>query len=253
MSCSAIMFSLFLTSPCPQGGGAEVNEALSNAIANPQRPAQDVARDSGRKPDKVLSFFEVQPGMTVFEMFAGGGYYTEILDSLVGENGKVIAHNNQAYMSFVGEAHQQRHADGRLANTETVITEVNDLEFEDHSLDAALMVLTWHDFLFADVDTGWHAIDTSLLLDKLCNAMKPGAVLGLVDHVAKTGGNPAEIAKDLHRVDPQQVRDSFAGSCFALDAEAEFLRNKNDDHTLSVFDESIRGKTDRFVYKFTRK
>jgi len=247
------MFSLFLTSPCPQGGGAEVNEAIANAIASPQRPAQDVARDTGRKPDKVLSFFEVKPGMTVFEMFAGSGYYTEILDSLVGEDGKVIAHNNDAYMSFVGEAHQERHAGGRLANTGTVITEVNDLEFGENSLDAALLVLTWHDFLFADVDRGWQAINTRLLLDKLCVAMKPGAVLGLVDHVANPGGDPAEVAKGLHRVDPQQVKNSFADTCFALDAEARFLRNKDDDHTLSVFDESIRGKTDRFVYKFVRK
>lgn len=252
MSCSAIMFSLFLTSPCPQGGGGDIGEAVANAIANPQRPPQDVTRDSARKPDKVLSFFEVQPGMKVFEMFAGGGYYTEILDSLVGDAGKVVAHNNQAYMSFVGEAHQQRHADGRLANTETVLAEVNDLEFEDDSLDAALLVLTWHDFLFADVDQGWQAIDTNLLLDKLCTAMKPGGVLGLVDHAANPGGDPAEVAKGLHRVDPQQVKDSFAGSCFTLDAEAKFLRNEDDDHTLSVFDKSIRGKTDRFVFRFIR-
>ena len=253
MSCSAIMFSLFLTSPCPQGGGAEINEAVSNAIANPQRPARDVARDTDRKPDKVLSFFEIKPGMTVFEMFAGSGYYTEILDSLVGEDGKVVAHNNDAYMSFVGEAHQDRHADGRLANTETILSEANDLDFKDNSLDAALLVLTWHDFLFADVDNGWPAIDANLLLGKLCAAMKPGAVLGLVDHVANPGGDPAEVAKGLHRVDPQQVRDSFADTCFTLDAEAKFLRNEADDHRLSVFDKSIRGKTDRFVYKFVRK
>lgn len=253
MSCSAIMFSLFLTSPCPEGGGVEVNEAVTNAIANPLRPAEDVARDTGRKPDEVLSFFEIKPGMTVFEMFAGSGYYTEILDSVVGENGEVIAHNNQAYMSFVGEAHQKRHAGGRLAQTETILAEANDLEFEDKSLDAALLVLTWHDFLFADEEQGWPAIDTRLLQDKLCAAMKPGAVLGLVDHVANPSGDPAEVAKTLHRVDPQQVKDSFAGSCFALTAEAKFLRNKEDDHTLSVFDPSIRGKTDRFVYRFIRK
>lgn len=253
MSCSAIMFSLFLTSPCPQGGGADVNEVVTNAIANPQRPAEDVARDAGRKPDKVLSFFEIKPGMTVFEMFAGGGYYTELLDSLVGEDGKVIAHNNQAYMSFIGDAHQKRHADGRLANTEPILSEADDLVFANNSLDAAMLVLTWHDFLFADDDQGWQAIDEDLLLDKLCTAMKPGGVLGLIDHVANPGGDPAAVAQGLHRVDPQLVRDSFAHSCFTLEAESHVLRNEDDDHTLSVFDKSIRGKTDRFVYKFVRK
>ena len=169
------------------------------------------------------------------------------------KDGKVIAHNNKAYMSFVGDAHQKRHADGRLANTKVAISEADDLEFAANSLDAAMLVLTWHDFLFADADNGWPAIDEDLLLDKLCTAMKPGAVLGLVDHAANPGGDPAEVAQGLHRVDPQLVRNSFANSCFTLEAEGKFLRNKEDDHTLSVFDKSIRGKTDRFIYKFVRE
>ncbi len=115
MSCSAIMFSLFLTSPCPQGGSAEVNEAMAVQSPTHKGPAEDVARDADRKPSEVLSFFEIKPGMTVFDMFSGSGYYTGILDTLVGEEGKVIAHNNQAYMSFIGDAYQQRHANGRLA------------------------------------------------------------------------------------------------------------------------------------------
>ncbi len=214
MSCSAIMFSLFLTSPCPQGGGTDVNEAVASAIANPQRPAEDIVRDTDRKPAEVLSFFEIKPGMTVFEMFSGSGYYTELLDSLVGKDGKVIAHNNKAYMSFVGDAHQKRHADGRLANTKVVISEAADLEFAANSLDAAMLVLTWHDFLFADADNGWPAIDEDLLLDKLCTAMKPGAVLGLVDHAANPGGDPAEVAQGLHRVDPQLVKEQLCRLVF---------------------------------------
>jgi predicted methyltransferase len=247
------MFSLFLTSPCPEGGGLDASQAVTDALSSPERPAEDVARDANRKPDEVLSFFDIEPGMTVFDMFSGGGYYTEILDGIVGKNGRVIAHNNQAYLGYIGETFEKRHADGRLARTETVISEVDELEFETNSLDAALLVLTWHDFLFADPDNGWPAIDRSLLLDKLCTAMKPGAVLGLVDHAANPGGEAADIAKTLHRVDPQLVKSDFARSCFTLEAEAEFLQNADDDHTLSVFDPAIRGKTDRFVYRFIKE
>jgi predicted methyltransferase len=82
--------------------------------------------------------------------------------------------------------------------------------------------------------------------------MKPGAVLGLIDHVATGGGDAAEVAESLHRIDPQVVKDTFAQSCFTLKAEAEFLANSNDDHSLSVFDKSLMGKTDRFVFKFIR-
>lgn len=253
MKCSAIMFSLFLTSPCPEGGGLNLDAAVADAVTNPQRPAEDVLRDAGRKPAELLSFFNITPGMTVFELFSGGGYYTELLDTLVGADGKVIAHNNRAYLGYVGDAFEKRRADGGLAHTETVTSEVDDLEFAANSLDATLMVLTWHDSLFADQDNGWPSIDQAQLLDKLCEAMKPGAVLGLVDHAAKPGGDAPQLARTLHRVDPTLVRNSFARSCFTLEAEADFLHNSDDDHTLSVFDPAIRGKTDRFVYKFVRK
>ena len=252
MSCSTVMFSLFLVSPCTQGGSADVNEAVAAAVSNPQRPIEDLAKDANRKPAQVLSFFNIKPGMTVLDLFSGGGYYTEMLNSVVGEDGKVIAHTNEAYNPFSGEIYQKRYVDGRLTQTETIITEADDLKLEENSLDAVMLVLTWHDFLYADEEGGWHAINQTLLLDKLCTAVKPGGVLGLIDHVANSGGDPSKVAKNLHRVDPQVVRDTIASSCFTLEAEAEFLANSYDDHTLAVFDKSIRGKTDRFVFKFVR-
>jgi len=253
MSCSAVMFSLFLLSPCGDSGGTDIGDAVGKAVSNLQRPAEDIARDADRKPAQVLSFFNIKPGMTVLDLFSGSGYYTELLSSVVGQNGRVIAHTNAAYIPFSGEIYKTRYLDGRLANTVTIVTEADDIELKDNSLDAAIMVLTWHDFTYADPENGWQAIDEYLLLDKLCRAMKPGAVLGLIDHVANPGGDTAEVAENLHRIDPQVVRDSFASSCFTLDADAEFLRNAGDDHTLPVFDPSIRGKTDRFVFRFVRK
>lgn len=252
MSCPALMFSLFLFSPCENSGGNGVSDAVAAAVSNPLRPAVDIASDAQRKPEQVLTFFNIKPGMTVLDLFSGGGYYTELLNSIVAEKGKVIAHTNEAYIPFAGEIYTIRYRDGRLANTQTIVTEADDLELADNSLDATIMVLTWHDFMFADPANGWLAIDEKLLLDKLCRAMKPGAVLGLIDHVANGGGDTAEVAKTLHRIDPQSVRDSFANSCFRLDAEAGFLRNDEDDHKLPVFDPAVRGKTDQFVFRFIR-
>jgi len=252
MSCTSIMFSLFLLSPCGQGGSDGISEAVAAAVSNPQRPAEDIAADANRKPGEVLSFFDIKPGMTVLDLFSGGGYYTEMLNAIVGENGKVIAHTNEAYIPFSGEIYQKRYVDGRLAQTETIIVEADDLVLEENSLDATILVLTWHDFLFADAESGWQAINEDLLLEKLCTAMKPGAVLGLIDHVANRGGDPSQVAKTLHRVDPQVVRDAFANSCFTLEAETEFLRNNDDDHTLAVFDKTVRGQSDRFVFRFVK-
>ena len=242
---------LFLT-PCANALEAGINPAVAAAVVNPNRPAEDVIKDTNRKPDKVLSFLGIQPGMTVLDLFSGGGYYTEILNYLVGPEGTVIAHTNEAYIPFSGESYQRRYTDGRLAQAEPIIAEAGDLEFKNNTLDAVMMALTWHDFLYADPENGWASIDEDLLLQKLCKAMKPGAVLGLIDHIAKPGGDPAEVGQTLHRVDPQVVRDDFNGSCFTLVAEADFLRNPNDDHTLSMADPTVRGNTDRLVFKFVR-
>jgi predicted methyltransferase len=175
-----------------------------------------------------------------------------MLNSVVGKDGKVIAHTNEAYIPFSGDIYQRRFLDNRLAQTTTVIAEADDLQLDENSLDAVMLVLTWHDFVYADPENGWQAIDEDLLLEKLCRAMKPGSVLGLIDHVAESGGDTEEVAKTLHRIDPQVVRDRFADSCFSLDAEAAFLRNKKDDHTLPVFDPAVRGQSDRFVFRFVR-
>jgi len=245
------MFSLFLVAPCGQGGG-DISEAVTTAVSNPQRPGEDIAKDTSRKPARVLSFFNIKPGMTVLDLFSGGGYYTEMLNSLVGEDGKVIAHTNVAYIPFSGEIYKTRYLDHRLSRTTTIIAEADDLKLENNSLDAVMLVLTWHDFLYSDEEGGWHAINEALLIDKLCTAMKPGAVLGLIDHAANSDGEPAQVAQNLHRIHPQVVRDAFAQSCFTLEAEAGFLANRDDDHTLAVFDKTIRGKTDRFVFRFVR-
>jgi predicted methyltransferase len=252
MSCSTVLFSLFLISPCGESGGGYIDKAVADAVSDPNRFTQDVASDASRKPARVLSFFDIKEGMTVLDLFSGGGYYTEMLNSLVGESGHVIAHTNEAYIPFSGEIYQQRYADSRLANTEVIVAEADDLVLEENSLDAAMLVLTWHDFLYSNQEHGWNAIDEDLLVKKLCKAMKPGAVLGLIDHVANSGGNTIEVAEKLYRIDPQVVRDFFSESCFSLEAEAGFQANSEDDHSLSVFDKTMRGKSDRFVFKFVR-
>jgi hypothetical protein len=54
MSCSTVMFSLFLVSPCTQGVSVDVNETVAAAVSNPQRPAEEIVKDTVRKPARVL-------------------------------------------------------------------------------------------------------------------------------------------------------------------------------------------------------
>ncbi len=245
------MLSLFLLSPCESP--ASGLEAVKAAVANPSRPETDVQRDADRKLSEALSFLGIDAGMRVLDVFAGGGYYTEILDSLVGEEGRVLSHNNNAYLNFVGPQLEQRFADGRLKNSEQVIAGADELTLEDDSLDGALMILAYHDFFYGSEQYGWKDADETVFLESLCKAMKPGAVLGVADHVADSGGDVTNVALTLHRVDPQRVISDMTGACFDLEAESNLLRNTTDDQSTPAINPDMRGKTDRFLYKFVRR
>ena len=64
-------------------------DAIDEALKHPQRREEDFDRDARSKPKEVLGFFGVKPGMTVVDLFAGSGYYTEIISRIVGPRGKV--------------------------------------------------------------------------------------------------------------------------------------------------------------------
>jgi predicted methyltransferase len=89
-------------------------------------------------------------------------------------------------------------------------------------------------------------------LKTLYAAMKPGAVVGVVDHAAKAGSDPRASVEAMHRIDPAVVKADFKRAGFVLVGESDMLRNPADDHSIGVFDKRIRGKTDRFVLKFKK-
>ena len=76
-------------------------------------------------------------------------------------------------------------------------------------------------------------------------ALKPGGVLGVIDHVGVDG----QDNKALHRMLPQQARDALTKAGFTIEAESNMLANPADDHTTMVFDPAIRGKTDQFMIR----
>ena len=221
------------------------------AVDSPGRTDEDRTSDAGRQPAAVLEFFGIQPGDTVLEMWAGGGYYTEILAHIVGENGKVVAHANTPILNFAGEAHEKRHADNRLPNTEILMAENNELVLEDDSFDAATIILNYHDLYWTSEQYGWDKIDIPAFNAELFKAIKPGGILGIVDHQAASG-SPGETGNTLHRIDSAIVIAELTAAGFVLDGESDVLRNADDDHSKSVFDPEIRGKTDRFVLRFRK-
>jgi len=188
----------------------------------------------------------------VLDFNAATGWYTEILARVVGPNGRVIAHNHPgARTTLPAEAFESRYGKNRLPNVEQIFVRHNDLHLPAGSVDVVLMSMVYHDTYWQRDGVDWGPIDRQALLGSLREALKPGGVVGVVDHYAAAGRDPFESVQALHRIDPDVVRRDFAAAGFVLDGESDVLRTPTDDYSLSVFDAAVVGRTDRFVLKFT--
>jgi len=224
---------------------------IESAVQNPRRRAADRDRDRLRKPADVLRFFGIRPGMTVLDLFSGGGYYTELLSFVVGDEGRVVAHNNTPYLNFSGKELNRRLAGDRLSNVERLIVENDDFSLPPNTFDAAVMILAYHDVYFVDKSMGWSRIDAPEMLAEIYRSLKPGGILGVIDHAAEPGA-PPETGGTLHRIDPALLEADLTAAGFVLEERADILRSGTDDRSRPVFDDDLRGRTDRFVMRFRR-
>lgn len=237
----------------PAATGAADVAAIDTAFANPARFPGDRDQDEQRKSKDVLVFLGARPGMHVVDYFSAGGYNTELLSLVVGPQGQVIAYNNAPYLNFSGKQPEERYGNNRLPNVVQLTAPPEEAPFEPNSLDAALFVMSYHDLHWRAKDDSWPQTDPAAALAKLAPALKPGAVVVVVDHAANPGGDPGAVADSLHRIDPDLIKRDFEAAGLVFESEANFLRNPADDHTKPVFDDAIKGKTDRVVMRFTKK
>jgi predicted methyltransferase len=220
-------------------------DAVAAAVAHPDRPESDRQRDADRKPAEVLRFYGVAPGMKVADLMAGGGYFTELLSRLVGEEGHVYAQNNAvALKRFADAAMTERLKDGRLANVTRLDRELEDPGLPAGELDAAFLVLFYH-------DTYWMKVDRPAMNRQVLAALKPGGIYAVIDHHAQAGSGDRDVQR-LHRVDAQLVKKEILAAGFELVEESDLLRHPEDDRTRNVFTPGLRGKTDQFIYKFRK-
>ena len=216
--------------------------ALTAELSASSRSDADKARDAGRKPGAVVAFLGIEAGMTVVDLIAAGGYYTEVLSIAVGSTGKVYAQNGEYVLKLRDGANEKaisaRLADGRLPNVARLDREVGDLGLAPGSVDAAVTALNFHDIANS---RGPEA--TAGFLASVRAVLKPGGIFGVIDH-------DADADKDnekLHRIPEADVRKAVEMAGFEITATGDMLRNPDDDHSQNVFAPGLRGKTDRFV------
>ncbi len=230
---------------------AATADVIDDAIANPNRPEADVANDPGRKPVEVLKFFQIEPGMSVFDIFAGGGYYSELLSYVVGPGGSVVLYNNNPWNQFVMKSVDKRLLNNRLPNVTRNTATPESLVDMDGQYDAAIFILGMHDVYYSNPEDGWVAIDKAKFLAGIYGLIKTGGILGVIDHT----GSPVDhvnVAKNLHRIDEGIVIRDLEAVGFTLEATSDILTNENDDYSESVFLKQHQRKTDRSVLRFRK-
>jgi predicted methyltransferase len=93
--------------------------------------------------------------------------------------------------------------------------------------------------------------DVKIVNSAFFDSLKPGGVLIIIDHAAAAGSGLRDTER-LHRIDPGSVRAEIEAVGFVFEAQIQDLRNLEDDHSRSIFDPTIRGRTDQFVFKFRK-
>ncbi len=233
----------------PAGSGAST---IAAAVAAPDRPAAARALDESRKPAEVLQWLGIKAGMDVGDLISGTGYWAEILAHAVGPNGSVTAYEpNQFYNDEQGNALWA----GIKARTPAVSLVRYPFETftpPQNSLDAAIINLSYHDLYWQSEQFKIPRTDPDAWVRALYAGMRPGGVVGVIDHVGKPGTDTRVLVDKLHRIDPAVVRADFERAGFRLVGTSDLLANPADDHSKLVFDPAVRGKTDRFMMKFVK-
>jgi predicted methyltransferase len=236
----------------PYTPAADVPEPIKAAIAAPDRADKDRALDAGRKPGEILAFFKIAPGEKVGELFAGGGYTTELMARVVGDSGTVFAENTKEIMDkFARKPWTDRAAKPVMKHVVGLERPIDDpFPTEAKDLDAVITILNYH-------DTVWMKADRVKMNKAVFDALKSGGVYGIVDHSAQAGSGlrDAQDIKGLHRIDEDVVKQEVQAAGFKLDGESDVLRNPDDKRDWEASPGAAgakRGTSDRFVLRFVK-
>jgi predicted methyltransferase len=252
-ACGGSTASRSPTTPEPRTASVvhdvEILPAVQAAVDATDRTEEDRALDAGRHPAELFSFFGVQPGWHVVDVFAGGGHSTELLARIVGPSGSVVAQNNAWVLDRFARAPLEQRLERLAMPNVTALQAELDAPMPPgaHDLDAVIFILSYHDSV-------WMNADRAAMNRAIFEALRPGGVYGIVDHAAAAGHGTAD-AQTLHRIERSVVVDEVLAAGFVLDAEADLLASPDDAHDWNASPREAgerRGTSDRFVLRFRR-
>jgi predicted methyltransferase len=221
---------------------------IAAAVADPARPAADRARDANRKPAECLAFAGIKPGDRVADLVPGNGYFTRLFSKAVGQKGYVYSF----FPSDIDAIYKKHNltippaADPNYPNVSYLHAPVAKFVTPE-KLDLVWTSQNYHDLH----DKFFGPPDIAEVDKAVYDSLKPGGIFIVLDHAAERGSGLRDT-DTLHRIDEAAVKKEVEAAGFKLVDESTILRNPDDAHKLTVFDPSIRGKTDQFILKFRK-
>ena len=222
-------------------------EVLKAQISGSDRDISDRMRDSARQPVEVLQFLGLEPGMTVLDVYAAGGYYTYILSKAVGPAGIVYAQNSPRALRYdedrtdisQGDALANKIRDGQLQNVERIDRGIQDSGLPEASVDFVLVSQILHDYFNRSPASAYS------LLVELHRLLRPGGIIGIIDH----HGAPGNDNRRLHRMVQSDAEQVITDAGFIIEAESELLLTDGDNPRRSIFDPMLNRGTSQFLLR----
>jgi len=254
---------------------------IAALVASPDRSAADRNNDLRRKPEQMLGFIGIRPGMVVLDVSAGGGYTTELLARAVGPRGVVYGQSQPRNAlrpgpapsapegaaappppapasgatpaaaprpSAVALAERQARLRSAQVDAAPIVAVVQPfdnpvpVERADAGLDLVTLMFNYHDL-------GFLGVDRSQMNRQVFRALRPGGLYVIADHAGRSGTGISESGT-LHRVEEAFLRAEVQAAGFRLQDEADFLRNPADPRDRNTPDPPQ--PKDEFVLKFVK-
>ncbi|MAB23915.1 class I SAM-dependent methyltransferase [Pseudomonas neustonica] len=214
-------------------------QALGDAVASTSRGITNVMRDAYRNPQHTLAFFGITPGQTVIEVWPGAGWYTEILAPLLRDEGKLIAAHFDPESDVAFFRRSRADFAAKLAEDPQWYdkVELSTLNYdpqlplaEPGSADRVLTFRNVHNWLAAGDDKA------AQVFDKFYAALKPGGMLGVVEHQARAGTSLEDMIKTGY-VTQAKVRELAEAAGFEMISISPVNQNVQDtkDHPEGVW------------------
>ena len=253
-------------------------EQVTAILAATDRTQADRNNDLRRKPQQLLEFYGVRPGIIAVDLFAGGGYTTELVARAVGPAGAVYGQSRPPMANAPRPAQAEGNSNPQIvtpaplaappvfrpspealaarmermkaagvasAPISAVVRPFEDpfpAELADGRVDMVTLIFNYHDL-------GHMGVDRAAMNQAVFRALKSGGNYILADHSGRPGTGIGE-AGTLHRIEEAFLRQEVEAAGFKLVAEGNFLRNPNDPRDKNTPDPAMA--KDEFVLKFAK-